>query len=302
MELRQLQYLVAVADEGSFTRAAASAHVAQPGVSAQVRSLERELGHVLLDRSGGRVRATEVGAAVLPLARAALAAVAGMRGVADEFAGLIRGHVTVGVIGTISAPELDLPGLLARFHGDHPNVEITLSEADSASLLSRLRLGHIDVAVVALGAAPPAGVATEIVVSEPLVAAVSPDDALARRTTISLNEIRDRVLVSLPPGTGVRTCLDEACANLGFRPRISFEASNPRIVAQLAARGLGTAILPESVTTAHADSLRAITLTRPVLRASIALAWRADSPVSPAAKAFISCARRLLRGVPSSHA
>ena len=71
MELRQLQYLVAVAEEASFTRAAAKAHVAQPGVSAQIRRLERELGQALLDRSAGTVRVTEAGAAVLPYARAA---------------------------------------------------------------------------------------------------------------------------------------------------------------------------------------------------------------------------------------
>ncbi|KOG56021.1 LysR family transcriptional regulator, partial [Streptomyces varsoviensis] len=79
MELRQLEYLVAVVEEASFTKAAARLHVAQPGVSAQVRQLERELGQSLLDRSGRTVRPTEAGAAVLPYARAALAAVDGAR-------------------------------------------------------------------------------------------------------------------------------------------------------------------------------------------------------------------------------
>src|SRR5215469_11798639 len=90
MELRQLQYLVAVAEEASFTRAAAKAHVAQPGVSAQIRRLETELGQALLDRSGGTVRVTEAGAAVLPYARAVLAAVAGIRDTVDALAGRPR--------------------------------------------------------------------------------------------------------------------------------------------------------------------------------------------------------------------
>ena len=131
MELRQLQYLVAVADEASFTRAAARAHVAQPGVSAQIRRLERELGQLLLDRSGGTVRVTEAGAAVLPYARAALAAVDAVRDTVDALAGLTRGHVTAGIVGAISSPDLDLPGLLAGFHRDHPGIEITLTEAGS---------------------------------------------------------------------------------------------------------------------------------------------------------------------------
>ena len=156
MELRQLQYLVAVADEASFTKAAAQAHVAQPGVSAQIRRLERELGQVLLDRSGGTVRVTEAGAAVLPYARAALAAVAAVRDTADALAGLTRGHLTVGIVGSISSPSLDVPGLLAGFHHDHPGIEVTLTEAGSDALIGALRTGRLDVALIAVGPALPA--------------------------------------------------------------------------------------------------------------------------------------------------
>src|SRR5690242_21123495 len=98
MELRQLEYFVAVAEEGSFTRAAARVHVAQPGVSAQVRQLERELGQELFDRSGRTVRLTEVGEAVLPFARAALEAVDGAHRTVEELTGLLRGQVAVGMV------------------------------------------------------------------------------------------------------------------------------------------------------------------------------------------------------------
>ena len=114
MELRQLEYFVAVTEEAGFTRAAARLHVAQPGVSAQIRQLERELGQPLFDRSGRTVRLTEAGEAVLPYARAALAAVDGARRAVDELTGLLRGHVTIGTIDWIQS--LDLPGLLAGFH------------------------------------------------------------------------------------------------------------------------------------------------------------------------------------------
>jgi DNA-binding transcriptional LysR family regulator len=294
MELRQLQYLVAVADEASFTKAATKAHVAQPGVSAQIRRLERELGQVLLDRSGGTVRVTEAGAAVLPYARAALAAVAAVRDSADALAGLTRGHVTVGIIGWISSPSLDLPGLLAGFHHDHPGIEITLTEAASDALIGALRAGRLDVALVAAGPALPPELAAEVVVDEPLVIAVSHSDALARRNTVSLDAIRDRALISLPPGTGLRAYLDDACQSIGFQPRIAFEVGDPHIVAQLAGRGLGVALLPESVTRTYPAQLRAIPLARPGLRGRIALAWRAQQPASPAARAFINHARRQL--------
>lgn len=294
MELRQLQYLVSVADEASFTKAATKAHVAQPGVSAQIRRLERELGQVLLDRSGGTVRVTEAGAAVLPYARAALAAVAAVRDTADALAGLTRGHVTVGILGSISSPSLDLPGLLAGFHHDHPGIEITLTEAGSDALIGALRAGRLDVALVAAGPALPPELSAEVVVDEPLVIAVSHGDPLARRKTVSLDVIRDRALISLPRGTGLRTYLDDACESIGFQPRIAFEVGDPRIVAQLAGRGLGVALLPESVTRAYPAQLRAIPLARPRLRARIALAWRAQQPAGPAARAFINHARRQL--------
>src|SRR5437870_13296968 len=111
MELRQLEYFVAVAEEASFTRAAARVHVAQPGVSAPIRRLARELGQQLLDRSGRTVSLTETGAAVLGHARAALEAVAGARLVADELAGLVRGHVRIGMV--TACPSVDLVGVLA---------------------------------------------------------------------------------------------------------------------------------------------------------------------------------------------
>jgi DNA-binding transcriptional LysR family regulator len=118
MELRQLQYLVAVVEEASFTRAASRVHVAQPGVSAQVRRLERELGQELLDRSGRTVRTTAAGDVVLPYARAALAAVEGARSAVDELAGLVRGRATVGTV--VGCGAVGLPRCWPRSTGPTP--------------------------------------------------------------------------------------------------------------------------------------------------------------------------------------
>src|SRR6476660_1380363 len=106
IDLKWLRSFVVVAEEASFTRAAARVHVAQPGVSAQVRRLESELGQRLLDRSGRTIRLTEAGAAVLPFARAALDAVAKARLVVDDLAGLVRGQVTIGMVSGCALPVL----------------------------------------------------------------------------------------------------------------------------------------------------------------------------------------------------
>ncbi|AXI78341.1 LysR family transcriptional regulator [Peterkaempfera bronchialis] len=293
MELRQLEYFATVAEEANFTRAAARLHVAQPGVSAQIRKLERELGQELLDRSGRTVRLTEAGAAVLPYARAALAAVAGAREAVDELAGLVRGQVTVGTV-TSLGPDIDLPGLLAAFHHDHPAVETGLTEDTSDRLVHAVATGSTDLAVIGLPTATPPGVALQVVVDEPLVVVVGRDDPLAARTSATLRALADRPLISLPPGTGLRTALDHACAAAGLRPRIAFEAGDPNVLARLAVRGLGAAVVPESLARCYADRLHILTLTRPRLRGRLALAWRSAGPVGPAARALVRHVRAAL--------
>ncbi|MDH6143044.1 MULTISPECIES: LysR family transcriptional regulator [Kitasatospora] len=293
MELRQLQYFVAVAEERNFTRAAEQVHVAQPGVSAQIRRLERELGQELFDRSGRAVRLTEVGEAVLPYARAALAAVAGARQVVDELTGLLRGRVAIGMV---TSHNVDLPGLLAGFNQDHPAVEITLREGDSADLLDGLHSGSLDLAIVSVGPDAPEGLALQVIDDQPLVAAVSHGHELARHTVLPLTALREVPLISLPNGTGLRTRLMEGCATAGFAPRIAFEASDPVMLAQLAARGLGAAILPGGYAAALADRLHSIAIDPPALRGRLVLAWRAGRPGSPAGRALLTRARAALRG------
>ncbi|MGW0750591.1 LysR family transcriptional regulator [Streptomyces sp. NPDC002587] len=299
MDIRQLRYFVTVAEEANFTRAAARLHLAQPGVSAQVRQLERELGQPLLDRSGRSVTLTEVGVAVLPYARAALAAVEAVRQTVDEFTGLLRGQVTVGFVSGAAAHAFDLASFLADFHHDHPQVEIALTEDTSERMLSALHRGELDIAVVGLAdEAPPPGVSLQVVIDEPLVAAVAQDDPVLTptgRTSVPLAELRDRPLISLPRGTGIRGVLDRACAQAGFQPRIAFEAAAPLFLAQLAARGLGVAVVPVlEADEASVLGVRTLEITHPGLRGRVALAWRTDGPSSPAATAFLGLLRATL--------
>src|SRR5690349_16107519 len=246
MELRQLEYFVAVAEDANFTRAAERLHVAQPGVSAQIKQLERELGLPLLDRSGRTVTLTEAGAAVLPFARAALGAVAGSRQVVDELSGLVRGRVAIGTI--TSCPAVAIADMIADFHHEYPAIEITLSQDNSDRLVDAVRAGGLDLAVIALSASTDyPGVALKTFVDEAIVAAVGDGDPFQGKKTLPIEAFRDRDLISMPPGTGVRSCLDEACALAGFTPRIAFEANDPTMLMQLARRGLGVAYLPTSM-------------------------------------------------------
>jgi DNA-binding transcriptional LysR family regulator len=289
MELHQLSYFVAVAEEGGFTRAAARMRVAQPGVSAQIRKLERELGQPLLDRSGRTVRLTAAGRAVLPFARAALGAVEAARHAVDELTGLTRGRVA---IGTVTSHTVDLAGILADFNALHPAVEITLVEDASERLVEAVRDGGLDAAIVAFATAP-AGLGVHVVADEPIDAAVWPGHELAGRDTIPLAALRDRPLICLPRGGGIRAILDDACAAAGFVPHVAFEAGSPAVLEQLAARRLGVAILPASIAR-HRPGLHRLRITGPALRGRLGLAWRLAGPIGPAASAWLAHARAYL--------
>jgi DNA-binding transcriptional LysR family regulator len=290
MELHQLEYFVAVAEEASFTRAAARVHVAQPGVSAQVRRLESELGQQLLDRSGRTVKLTEAGSAVLPFARAALDAVTNARLAVDELAGLVRGQVTVGMVSGCALPVL--AELLAGFHKQYPGVAISLTEDTSDRLAGMLGDGRLDLALIgAAGTTGMPGIGTAVLVDEELVAAVAPGHPLAGRETVTVQALRDEPLVSLPRGTGVRAALDAACAAAGFEPRIVLEASALPMVVTMAAQGLGLAVVPESA--ASMPNAPVIVPITPETRSRLELAWPEARSANPAARVLTAQARAL---------
>ncbi|MFG2416274.1 LysR family transcriptional regulator [Streptomyces goshikiensis] len=299
MELRQLRYFVTVVEEGGFTRAAARLHLSQPGLSAQIGQLEKELGQPLLDRSNRSVAATEVGRAVLPYARAALAAADAVRQTVDEHTGLLRGRVTLGLVSGATSRAFDIASFLADFHGAHPALEIALTEDTSARMQAALLSGEIDIALLGpTWEAPPPGISYRTVIDAPLVAAVTSDDPLltpADRSSVPLADLRGRPLICLPRGTGVRAALERACAQAGFRPHVAFEAAAPHVLAQLAARGLGVAVLPLGEEDSDLDgALRTLRIVEPGVRARIVLAWPATGPASPAAQAFLDRLRAAL--------
>ena len=287
MELHQLRYVVAVAEHGSFTAAAECERVAQPAVSAAVRTLERELGVQLFRRGRSGAQPTEAGAAVLVHARAALAAVAAAREVADEVTGLLRGRVEVGMV--VGCTSTVLAGLLADFAAAHPAVDVGLVEGSSADLLAALAGGRLDLAWVGRAQPPPAGLETAVLYEEQV--AVVPAGSPLRGRSLAVAELASHRLVALPPGTGGRTALDAACAAAGVLPVVACEATGLEMVCLLAERGLGTGVVPASVAAAAGGRLRALPL-RPPVTSRIELAWRTGGPSSPAGAALLVVARR----------
>ncbi|WP_214415897.1 LysR family transcriptional regulator [Sphaerisporangium fuscum] len=288
MELRQLEYFVAVAEERSFTRAAERVHISQSGVSAQIRQLERELGAELFDRSARAATLTVAGRAALEHARATLAAAAAVDQAVGEVTALIRGRLTVGmVIGCTVTPLFDA---LAAFHTAHPGVEITLLEDGSDRLVEQVRGGALDLALVGTATATPEGLEAMTIISDRLVAAVPRGHPLAARGRVTLGDLDGHPIVCMPPGTGLRTVFDEACAARNLRPAIALEASAADAIADLAARGLGVAILGRSMAQRYDDRLTALIIDDAEAPGLLALIWRNTS--SPAVREALRCCRR----------
>jgi DNA-binding transcriptional LysR family regulator len=286
MDLRQCEYFVAVAEEANFTRAADRVHITQSGVSAQIRQFERELGADLFDRSARTVRLTAAGAAALPHARAALAAAQAIRAACDDVNGLVRGKLRIGMVtGCTVTPLFDA---LAAFHRRHPRIEISLAEENSDVLIENVRAGQADIALAAVAGGVPDGLESLTIVSEGLVAAVSPEHALADLETVSLHRLTAYPLICLPVGTGIRGVLDQACAAAGIRPELALQATAPGAVLDLAARGLGVGVLSASMSADH-EGVRSVAVEDVGMRAMLALVWRKGE--GPAVRAFLAHCR-----------
>jgi DNA-binding transcriptional LysR family regulator len=133
-----------------------------------------------------------------------------------------------------------------------------------------------------------------VLIDDRLVAGVAPGHPFASERSLRLATVCGQPLIALPRGTGLRACLDEACARSGLAPHVALEASSPGILAELAARELGVAILPESLAPLYEGRLVCIEIVRPVLRSRLDLAWRATGASSPAARALVEHARAQL--------
>lgn len=253
MELRQLQHFVAVAEENHFTRAAHRVNIVQSALSASIRALEEELGAQLFIRTTRQVRLTATGRVFLDKARAALDAVRDARDTVAAIKGLDQGTLTIGTVQSLPA-FLDLPSLLARFHAQHPGIEVRLCQGSSTHLLEKIRSGRIDLAFLPLFE-PPVGIATTMIACESLVMICALNHALAGRDDVLLSALKGEPFVDFEPDWGTRKLVDRAFLEFGIERRTVFEVSDLETLLELVARGLGIALVPEAIAEARRSRL-----------------------------------------------
>ena len=292
MQLHQLRYVVSVADERSFTKAAARLLVAQPSVSAAVRALERELGVELFHRSGGHVILSPAGEAFLPWARQVLADCdAGVAAVGDLL-GLQRGRLSLGATPSITTDLL--PPVLADFHRRYPKVDVSLREGGSRRLVDSLERGDLELAVVILPVEK-AWVRAEPLVNEQLVLALPTGHPLTGRDRASVHDLAELPLVMFRDGYDLRETTLAMCRRAGFQPPFAVEGLEMDGVLACCAAGVGAAVVPASVGS-QGGRLQTVPFVESDFRRTIGLASRADRARSQAAKAFVDILGPTLAG------
>jgi DNA-binding transcriptional LysR family regulator len=299
MELRQLRYLVALAEEGNFTRAAANEHIAQPAMSQQIRRLEDELGLALVERTTRRVALTEAGEALVVRSRRILAELESADAELQALRGVHTGHVTIGAMHTMGPVDLSL--VLALFRERHPDVRFTVREQTSEEMAEMLRVDELDLAFLSVTERVESrGLGLHQLVSEELVVLLPREHRLSRRAQLRMAELDGESFISFREGARLRELLMSAGREAGFEPQVPLESNESQRVRRLVSRGLGVAILPRSDAEGFGADVAVVSLTKPSLRRDITIAWREGRRLSPAAAEFLDLASETFAQIPGA--
>jgi LysR family hydrogen peroxide-inducible transcriptional activator len=241
MDLRQLAALVAVAETGTFSAAADVLHTVQSNVSTHVARLERELGATLVDRQAGRL--TEEGELVVARARRVQAELDALTADVASLRHDVAGATRLGVIGTTA--RWLVPALLGAMEERHPNVQVTVLEGNTTSLLPQLAAGAVDVGVVNFPTTDPE-VLVEPLFDEDFIVVAPIGHPLAEAHDLTIADLADHELIMPPTGASIRVDLDRAAAAAGVTLRPKAELDGIRLIASMAFEGYGAAVLPST--------------------------------------------------------
>lgn len=288
MNLEQLAGFVEVAATGHFTKAAAALHLAQPSLSRQISTLEKELGAELFHRAHGHISLTAAGQTLLPTARRMLADAEAVRRDMDELAGLRRGRIRLGATPTLCVSLV--AEAISRFHRDHPGIELELVEKGSRELIEALGAGELDLALITRTLDPGPQMprlAMRSVLGEDLVviAAAGGGADLTGRDRITLAEVAELPQVLFHHGYDLRESTSAAFESAGLSPNVVVEGGEMDAVLRFVERGLGLAIVPAMVLVDR-PHLTSVQLVEPDLSRTVSLAKRADVRPTRAASAM----------------
>jgi LysR family transcriptional regulator, hydrogen peroxide-inducible genes activator len=295
VNLRDLRYLVALADERHFGRAARRCHVSQPTLSAQIRKLEESLGVALVERRPRHVALTPTGREIVDRARRVLQETDAIVELANTGRDPLSGELRVAFIPTVG-PYL-LPRVAPALRRKLPKLKLLLYEYQTAPLLERLRAGEIDLGVLALPVAPMDGLDSAVLYKEPFSLAVPGTHRLATRSRVSVDDLRDETLLLLEDGHCLRDQALEVCSRAGVHEAQDYRATSLETLRQMVAAGHGVTLLPELATTAPLGVTHGVEIRpfgRPAPSRTIGAAWRRSTTRGPAIEAVAATVREAL--------
>jgi len=245
MDLTTLKYLVSVAELGSLTAAAQAHFVTQPAVSMRLRKLQEELGVALIEAEGRRVRLTRAGEIVLDYARRFGRLEEELEREIADLTGLVRGRIAIGAMDAASS--YVLPHVFSRFRERYPGIDVALEVMATNPLLSELRAGRLDLVVGTLPIERGSDLEIFPIYTERLLLVAHPAHALAGRRALAISALAGQAFISFHEGAITRGIIEGVLGSHGVTPRVTMTTDSPEAIRNLAAAGLGMAILPERV-------------------------------------------------------
>ncbi len=285
MTLNELRYIVAVAHERSFGRAAQRCFVSQPALSVAIQKLEEELGTRLFERGKAEVSITPVGERIVEQAQKVLEEAARVKELAQAGRNQLAGTLRLGAIYTV-APYL-LPDLIPALRAIAPQMPLEIEEDLTENLEAALKSGRIDAAIIALPFDPP-GIATEFLYEEPFEIVVPRDHKWAKRKSVAADELSTERTILLGVGHCFRDQVLEACKELNRGESTVTRANSLETVRNMVASGLGVSVLPRDAMTPkyHSQLVVPVPFARPTPARRVALAWRKSFPRPQAIQAI----------------
>ena len=295
MNLRDLRYLVALADERHFGKAAERCFVSQPTLSAQIRKLEDYLGVALVERQPKRVSLTETGEKIVARARLVLQEADAIVEIARTDRDPLSGALKLALIPTVG-PYL-LPHVVGPLRKAVPRLKLMLYEYQTAPLLEKLRAGELDCGIIALPM-PTEGLETEVLYDEPFTLAVPANHPLADRDRVKLEDIKDETLLLLEDGHCLRDHALSVCSRIRLNQEQDYRATSLETLRQMVAAGHGITLLPELAAATPVGTARGLKIkafTRPAPVRTIGAAWRKSTTRSKAIDAVIAAIRTAMK-------
>lgn len=291
MELRQLEYFMAVCEEMHFSRASEKLCTTQSNLSQQIKLLENELGVPLFDRLGKRIALTDAGKVMLEQSRQVFSHITYARDAIAEMKNVQGGTLTIGVLP--GDADLLFNSLLVQFHQTYP--KLSLSVIESTKILDQVASGSIDIGVTTT---PPPDERMTVVplFHEEFSLAVRLDHPLAREREVAFERLRDLKMVMFPPDHQIRQLISQYCLQEGFRLQPHIETTTLSSLLSLVEQGIGACILPRLLLESLGNkAIAVVSLKNPTPSQDICMVYRSDKYLGFAARAFMDTLTRYIQ-------